>query len=466
MRYNSPATQLALLAATLLLTTAIRRLLDTYLLKAPPTDMNVSYDTYWPTSVISCIAGFAGIILVNLAGVRAILVFYAITNIIYASSIVVIYQYGQHTFHTVANIINGLGYDLGRVATLVMVLAYPSEHWKARALAIALILEYFAMTMGDIIALQGHSSDGTRSKAAIASLCLTSLAPFIAMAIAPAHKVVRNSGVYLIARKTTLKEEIRGTLKIFKNKYMLLMQPYMFSYPFLFGAANVPFPNIQSIILYDVGKLIVLLISQMLDIQWASRCTRGMLAHILTVTFVIVSVVFTCIVRNNKVDLSGIKPNWTDQQVLSYIMHQALTQYTVLMYLTYFFAGLASSSIELFGFWVMGTLTNDLKASARFVGTFNSIMSIGGLVGIELVAAISHKYTTSNIPTYIGGSITFVAFVFMYFVVRRITDTNDWTLGRMKKNSTDEEHDASSSAETIVVLRDIKHQQNGYPVMP
>ncbi|KAJ1723124.1 hypothetical protein LPJ61_005859, partial [Coemansia biformis] len=416
MRYNSPTTQLGLLAAILLLTTANRRLLSTFLLQSPPTDLNPTYDSYLPTSIISCVAGFLGIFLVNLAGVRSILVFYSLTNILLLASIVSQLHTGHDAFHTAALIIDSTGYDLGRVATLVVVLAYPSERWKARALSLFLILEYFSMTIGDIIAMQVTSTNAARSKVAIAALCLACLAPFLSAAIAPSDRIVRNNGVYLLARHSTLREELRGTLAIFKNKYMMLMIPYMFAYPFLFSAANVPHPNIQAILLYDAGKIFIILMSLTLDIQWASRRVRSLVSLCMLTVVVVSSSTVTVVIRGKHADISAIQPDWTPTEINNYLMDQSMTKQRVLLLTTYFFAGLASSFIELFGYWIIGTLTNDIKVSGRLVGTYHSVMSIGGLVGYQMVNLIHHDISMSNIPTYIAVAVTFVSLVLLYFV--------------------------------------------------
>ncbi|KAJ2552564.1 hypothetical protein GGH95_005763, partial [Coemansia sp. RSA 1836] len=53
LRYNGPAVQLSLLALTLLLTTAVRRLLNSFLMQETPNNINLTYDSYLPTSIIS-----------------------------------------------------------------------------------------------------------------------------------------------------------------------------------------------------------------------------------------------------------------------------------------------------------------------------------------------------------------------------------------------------------------------------
>ncbi|KAJ1831530.1 hypothetical protein LPJ63_004220 [Coemansia sp. RSA 2711] len=454
MRYNSPSTQLALLSVVLLLTTVIRRLLGNYLLQEIPTDLNPVYDSYLPTSLIACLSGFVGIFLVNLVGARAIIFAYALTSVLFCSSIVSGYKTDDLVFYKVATIIDAIGYDFGRVATLVLVLAYPSERWKARSLALFLFMEQISMTLGDLIVMRDSGSDTTRFRVSIFALCLNCLAPIFALAIAPAHKIVRSNGVYLIARESNLREELCGIVAIFKNKYMLLLLPYMFSYPFLFGAANVPFPSILAIILYDIGRIFVMLMSLMLDVPWSNRRVRSLVSMGMLVVFTAVSAIVTLVIRERTVDKSGIDPSWSDMKANNYIFDLVIKKDGPLLYTSYFFAGVASSFVELYGFWVIGTLTNDIKTSARFVGTYLSVMSIGGLVGYQLVKNIPHKYTTSNIPTYISTSLTAVSFVMLYFVVRRISDTNDWTLGSIDAHNSR----ADLSTESVTIVADVKYQ--------
>ncbi|KAJ2478547.1 hypothetical protein IWW56_003644 [Coemansia sp. RSA 2131] len=455
MRYNCPTTQLGLLSVVLLLTTVLRRLLSNYLLQEIPTDVNLAYDSYWPTSLVACLSGFISLFLVNLIGARAILFFYSICSVLFFSSIVSGYKTNNLTYYKVMEIVDAAGYDFGRVATLVLVLGYPSERWKARSLAVFLFIEHFSMTLGDLIVIRDTGSDVTRYHVSIAALCITCLSPMVSLAIAPMHKVVRRNGVFLLARRTTFSEEICGTVAIFKNKYMLLLLPYMFSYPFLFGSANVPFPDILAIMLYDAGRIFIAAMSLMLDMPWATRRTRSLVSLIILVVCCAVSVGVTAGIRSKKVEKSQIDPMWSALEINQYIFAQALSKHRALIYTSYFFAGVASSFVELYGFWIIGTLTNDIKASARFVGTYQSVMSIGGMIGYQMVHNIPHRYTTSNIPMYVSSALTGVSFVFMYFVVRRISETNDWTLGSITGRDSAQ---AEQSTESITIVADVKYQ--------
>ncbi|KAJ2843058.1 hypothetical protein J3B02_005390, partial [Coemansia erecta] len=70
MRYNSPATQLVLVAITVILATGTRRLLGNYLMQWTPENENLAYNRYLPAGITACLSGFVGIFLVNLIGFR------------------------------------------------------------------------------------------------------------------------------------------------------------------------------------------------------------------------------------------------------------------------------------------------------------------------------------------------------------------------------------------------------------
>ncbi|KAJ1877664.1 hypothetical protein H4R99_007924 [Coemansia sp. RSA 1722] len=459
MRYNSPTFQLALVATTLLLTTTVRRLLDNYLLQQAPSDVNLAYEKHLPTSIVACVSGFVGIPLVNLIGLRHIFMFYSLTNIVYASSVVVSYQYRSSVFQGVALLINVVGYDIGRVATLVVVLAYPGERWKARALGAFLILEYLSATMGDVIALQNHDPEEKRFPGAVAYLATACLAPFVAMTIAPSHRVVREDGVYLLTLPTDIKHEIKETAKLFGNKYMLLLIPYMFSYPFLFGAGSFDLGSPLSFITYDVGKILVILMGQMLDVQWAGRRARGTCALAVVVAVYLLAFALTTETREHKYDFSGLDAGWPREKSIEYIRTQVLRQqYSVLLGVS-FLSGMVSGMIELFGYWVMGTLTNDLNSSARFVGTYHGFMALGGLAGFQLSENVHDGLYPSRIPYYLAAALTLASLLLSYFVVRRISETNDWTLGMIAiDHQSCGSQSPDNASEPVAAAADVKYR--------
>ncbi|KAJ2559340.1 hypothetical protein EV175_000394 [Coemansia sp. RSA 1933] len=463
VRYYSPTTQLLLIALALIFTHIIHRLVENYLLLATPLNDNPLYDTYWPTTFIACISEFTSIFVVNLFGFRAIFVIYSLANIVYASSTVIGYRYNHYLFHAAAYIILNCAYNVARIATIIAALTYSSERWKSRALGTYLFAEYLSVTMGNLVAIRHpHDGDALRLRVSIVVVSLSCLAPFFAAAIAPANKIVRSNGVYLISRESNLKTEVRETIGIFKNKYMLLFLPYMFSYPFLYSACNVPLHNTIAIILYDLGKLFILAMGQMLDVPWSTRCTRGYVGFSMLLVFFTLSTIFTVTSRMYDNGWGLINLSWSHNQITGFLTENSIKIHRAVVLTSYFFSGVASSMIELFGFWVIGTLTNDIRACGRFVRTFHSVMSIGGMVGVQIILNVPFNYISLNIPMFVGLAMSVASFVLLYFILCHITDTNDWTLGSISNTSGDSRCEIgtsslSQSSNTYIVITDVKH---------
>ncbi|KAJ2388748.1 hypothetical protein GGI05_003695, partial [Coemansia sp. RSA 2603] len=426
MRYNSPITQLSIVAVTLVLTTVARRLVQGYILQETPEQLNLGYNRETVTSVVVFVSSFLGIFIVNLVESRFIFLFYTLTNVIYASSFIVLYRNHSSTFEHAANIIDAFGYSISRVATLVIVLAYPGEKWKARALAVFLILEYLSAAVGDLIAVNHSDSESRRYSGAIIFLCISCVAPFAALFIAPSHNIVRNDGVYLLTPSTSLKNEITETLRIFANRYMLLLIPYMLVYPMLFGATFIQLPDRRLMVLFDFGKVLVILLGQMLDIKWARRRIRGIVG--LTVVSVVFLASFGTVAASQyfHYDFSGLEQLPSLEQQKEFRIKQIIAQGYPIISAAAFFAGMASGLIELYGYWLMGTLTNDLKSSARFVGTYHSTMALGGFIGFQMAEHHTNKNKPMTTALFVGTALTLVSFALAFLVVRRITETNDW----------------------------------------
>ncbi|KAJ2888242.1 hypothetical protein FB639_000770 [Coemansia asiatica] len=351
-----------------------------------------------------------------------------------------------------------IGYYPSRVATLVIVLAYPGEKWKSRALAAFLLIEYLASTIGDIITVRslGHSNASQRYGYAIAYLCVSCFVPFVALGIAPSHQIVRNNGVYLLSPETNFKTEIRETAKLFTTRHMLLLLPYMYSYPMLFALANMQLPDAALFVMYDVGKIFILFTGQLLDVQWASRRVRGLVTFALLLVFFAISLGMTTAVRVYKYDLAGIDLSWPQDKISSFVVNAVVTQQRPLLKAVLFFAGIVTGMTEMFGYWVMGTLTNDLKSSARFVGTYHSIMAIGGLVGFQVGKNVG-IFHPATVGYYTATALTIVSFILLFFVVRRIPETNNWSLGSITGGNELFDTASDKSAEIIATIIDVKH---------
>ncbi|KAJ2376423.1 hypothetical protein IW150_002000 [Coemansia sp. RSA 2607] len=364
---------------------------------------------------------------------------------------------GWSGFQSAALIIGIVGNYASRVATLVIVLAYPSEKWKARALAVFLLIEYLSNALGDIITFHGFDSSTKtqRYHVSLVYLAIACLGPFVALLVAPSHEVIRDNGVYILSPETNLKTEFIETVRIFRSKKMLLMIPYMFSYPMLFGVANMKLPNKLFIAMYDCGKIFVLFMGQLLDLPWSNRRTRGTLGLVILTVFFFVSFGLTTAARNHHYDLTGLDKTWPEDKIDKFMLEMVVKEQYTMVAVLLFFAGIASGFIEIFGYWLMGTLTNDVKASARFVGTFHSFMALGGIIGFQTTQGHDKAYSLRVAMYYVATGLTILSFVVVYFVVREIPDSNDWTLERIAPK--DELVDLESAEMTAPVF-DEKHR--------
>ncbi|KAJ1826351.1 hypothetical protein LPJ56_002219 [Coemansia sp. RSA 2599] len=340
------------------------------------------------------------------------------------------YYQGFHGFQSAGLIINLIGYYPCRVATLVIVLAYPAERWKARALGVFLLIEYLTAAIGDIIAIKNRDTSGgsQRLTYSIVYLCLTSIAPFLAIGIAPSEAIVRSNGVYLISPETNFKTEIREIKRLLFNKNVLFLVPYMFFYPMYFSVANIELPDPLLIVMYDIGKVLILVMAQLLDVPWTTRRMRGYAGLAVVVVFYIVSFSVITVVRARYFDLTGYDPSWPKDRIQTFLADALVDQQYKILLCVLFFGGVISGLTEIYGYWVIGTLTNDLKSSARFVGTYHTFMAVGGLVGFE-IAKKDGLPAPAYAGYYVAAAGSFLSFILVYFVVRQITETNNWSLG-------------------------------------
>ncbi|KAJ2221416.1 hypothetical protein IWW45_008877 [Coemansia sp. RSA 485] len=472
MRYNSPVAQLTLIAVVVLLTTGVRRILDFYLMQWTPINENLGFSRFLPAGITACITGIVGVFFVNLIAFRYVFIFYALTNVFYAASVISFYYQGFQKFQYASLIIGIVGYYPSRMATLVIVLAYPGEKWKARALAVFLLIEYLSNAIGDIIAIENlrHSGGSQRLVYSIVYLCIACIAPFLAIGIAPSQEIVRSNGVYLISPETNIRTELREMKNLLVNKNMLYLLPYMFFYPMYFSVANIELPDTLLIAMYDIGKILILLMGQLLDVPWATRKTRGCVGLAVVAFFFVISFSLVTVVRTRFFSIDGYDHSWSTGQITKFLINTIIEQQYKLLLSVLFFGGVISGLAEMYGYWVMGTLTNDLKSSARFVGTYHSFMALGGLTGFEL-AKKNGLPSPAHGGYYVAAAGSFFSFVLVYFVVRQITETNDWSLGSIageeilymtegvnnNNNGRIEDGVAGSAANAAAFVPDVKH---------
>ncbi|KAJ2821459.1 hypothetical protein IWW50_004628, partial [Coemansia erecta] len=438
MRLQSPQVQLGVLFTYGLLMVALPEFLTPCGMSLLDSQRIRMYVGTWREQLVICISGILGILATNLLGPRAMLLLGTITGTLLSASMAVAAHNeipGGHTFFLVAKIMDDIGYTMTRVCLVTMSLTYPCERKKARVLGLfQLVLDMF-VTLGEVLRQNHDVRHGGREQAmrtVWARLAFTSVSALCAVWVTPIGTVVRDSGVFVLAREIkSVSREVSKTARLFGNKYMLLLMPYMFAYPFALGIMGITFPNRQTVLVYNIGALLALVLAFVLDIGSEWRRRRGQLGFALA-TFVTIVCLCTMTVLNTR---------YVDKAALtSLIAHPGspvnayrLIHYHTLFYVTVFFNGMSISCVFLFTGWVIGSLTNDVEYTARFSGALLSVPALGTCAAYLCIESDdSLPRVPANSPLYVGIALLAVSSCLMYYVVHCISDTNDWSLMRMK----------------------------------
>ncbi|KAJ2452894.1 hypothetical protein EV183_002631 [Coemansia sp. RSA 2336] len=386
-----------------------------------------TYIGTWREQLVISISGILGVLATNLLGPRVMLLIGTFTSTLLSSSIAVAAHgvAGGYELFLAAKIIDDFGLTMTRVCLVTMALTYPCERKKARVLALfQFVLDMF-VTFGEILK-QNRARDGEEQamRAVWARLVFSAVSAICALGVTPIGNVVRDSGVFVLAREIkSLSREVSKTAKLFGNTYMLLLMPCMFSYPFMLGTMSIRLPDRQSVLFFNIGSLLALVLAFVLDIGSEWRRRRGQYGFAIAVFVTIVCLCTMTVLNTQPVDSAA----YSSPSISLY----RLVHYRALFYATVFFNGMSVSCVFLFSGWVIGSLTNDVEYTARFSGALLSIPALGTLTAYLCVDAEASKSVPSNIPLYVGIAMLALSSCAMYYVVHSISDTNDWSLMRM-----------------------------------
>ncbi|KAJ2497558.1 hypothetical protein GGH96_005015 [Coemansia sp. RSA 1972] len=412
----------------------------------------------WREQLVISVSGVLGILATNLLGPRAMMLLGTCTGTLLSAAMAVAAHdvRGGYPFFIVAKILDDVGHTMTRVCLVTMALTYPCERKKARVLALfQFILDMF-MTLGEVLK-QNHGIRHGRSQAMStiwARLAFTCVSALCAIGVTPIGTVVRDSGVFVLAREIkSVSREVCKTAKLFGNKYMLLLMPYMFAYPFALGIMGLTFPNRQTVLLYNSGALLALVLAFVLDAGSEWRRRRGQLGFAFAT---VVTIACLC-------TMTVLDTRYVDETRLSEFVSRPgspvnayrLEHYRALFYATVFFNGMSISCVFLFSGWVIGSLTNDVEYTARFSGALLSIPALGTMSAFLCLESDDNRpRVPANSPLYVGIALLAISSCAMYYVVHCISDTNNWSLMRMKNAPQSNPHDTSVGRSCLVRFAD------------
>ncbi|ORX99998.1 MFS general substrate transporter [Basidiobolus meristosporus CBS 931.73] len=359
----------------------------------------------------------------NVLGGRWTMVSGGLTYALYSGSLVYYSNTKEPTFVIVASAILGIGAGMFWTAQGTIMMSYPSENQKGRAVGIFWIIFNMGAVLGSFIpfGLNFHSSAGQVSTATYYVLmALMVIGALLGLGLIPPEKVVREDGSRVqVSKFENVGGEIIEILKLFKNKNMLLLLPLCVTsnwfYSYQFGAVNGVLFNVrtrsfnsafywgaQMIGAYGVGLL--------LDNAKLHRRTRALygLALVAVLTMIIwggglgLQVQYTR--EDHPKDIDFINgPGWGAKFVL------------------YLFYGFLDAVLQTYAYWLMGALSNDSHVLARYAGYYKGLQSAGAAIAWDIDA----KSTPFLTQLIINWVLCTASLPFAYLVARGIKDTSE-----------------------------------------
>ncbi|KAJ1962055.1 hypothetical protein GGI12_002876 [Dipsacomyces acuminosporus] len=315
-----------------------------------------------------CIFSVAGGGIVNVFGVRYTTALACLTYALYTGSYIYYNHSKNGAFTITSGAILGIGAGILWTAQGVIMVSYPTDREKGKFISIFWIIFNLGGLIGGILPFAinfYHSGSLTDSVYAI-FVVLEFVGSLTALSLAPPVRVIRDDGSHATIVKTpNAHKEFVEILKLFKNRWMLLLLPMSFTSNFFYA---YQFSHYN-------GAIFTLR-------------TRGF---------------------NNML-------YWSSQIFGSYTKDAEHTDYPggLIDFLEikrggapialYFCMGLVDSWYQNMAYWIIGTLTNDARITARYVGFYKGIQSFG--------AAISWQIGARGVPFLIQVIVNWALLIF------------------------------------------------------
>lgn len=305
-----------------------------------------------------------------------------------------------------------------------IMMSYPLEKDKGKAFGIFWAIFQFGTFIGSLIALIINLRNGKLLAVATSTYIAFIVIIFFGIAssflVLGPNRVVRGDGTLVkLQGKANVKEEIKGTLLLFKDWRMLALLPMFFASNYFYAYQGAINANIfdgttraLNAVLEALGAITgALFIGYVLDIERLKRRTRGYigLALVTVITIIVWSAALAWQVTFSRANVS-------DTNRISYHDHKTYAPKGALFFFFYF----GDSCYQALIYWVMSALTNDPFKLARFAGFYKAIQSAGsaGSFGMDAVG-------TPFLNELLGSwCMMLFSFPLAYFVIRTIKDTN------------------------------------------
>lgn len=334
--------------------------------------------------------GFFGGTICNVIGVKASLMFGACGYIIYTGSLLCFFHTENKGFVIFAGAFLGICAAVLWAAQGTIIMSYPTESTKGRAIMVFWVIFNLGAVIGSIIPLASNIHNTTsvvHDYTYVIFIVLMGCGICVAFLLLPMNKVWKSDNTRVIAEKHPYwKDELFNLAKLLWNEpKIFLMFPMFFAsnwfYTYQFndfnaGRFNLRTRSLNSLIYWLAQMVGAIIFGSILDFPKFSRSMRSKIGWcVLLVLGMAIwgggyafQITFT---RDNVADLVSIDFTHGD--------------YIGPMFL-YLFYGLFDAVYQTFIYWTMGALSNNPKKVALYAGFYKGIQSAGAAIAWRLDA--------------------------------------------------------------------------------
>ncbi|KAJ1983086.1 hypothetical protein H4R33_004899 [Dimargaris cristalligena] len=366
----------------------------------------------------------------NVLGPRITIFLGGLTYALYSGSFLHYNHTKQPAFTIASGGILGIGAGLLWAAQGSLMMAYPTEDRKGTYIAIFWIIFNLGGVLGGLIpfglnynSTAASVNDGTY----IGFLVLQVFGAALAFALAPPARVIKEDGTHVTIEKepNPLKEGLK-VLKLFTNKWMLILTPAFFAtnffYTYQFNCINGVLFNVRtrgfnSVFYWAAQMLGAYAFGHLLDNRHYNRRKRGILGLVVVLfgfTAVWLGGLFLQLQYTRETPATALyNPHNT-------IDFKDASRFTGPFFL-YLFYGMMDAVFQAYCYWLMGTLSNDATQLSRYAGYYKGVQSAGGAVAWRIDAV-----GTSFLAQFIANwALLTVSIPLMAPVVWNIKDTTE-----------------------------------------
>ncbi|KAG7529371.1 hypothetical protein FFLO_05723 [Filobasidium floriforme] len=357
-------------------------------------------------------------------GVKALLIFGAVTFPINGSAYYVNSRYGIQWYLIFGRFVYGLGFGAWYVAEAAIILSYPEERSRGKYLAVWVMSRNLGQLVGGSISLARNiKMAGAGAIATSTYLIFVGIeaAAFpISWLISPPHKVRRNDGTAIRpGQKLPIVDELWLVWAALKHKRTLLLSAYFF-YSYFYGGVlgtyltlyfSVRARAMSSIIVPGGIIVFVFLYGLILDNKRWNMKRRAQIGFIVVTVPTLVS--FCWLVANQKkfIDKPPGKMDWTASGWAN-------------AYVPFYMMQILGYMCQTYIYWLISCFADDVNANARNGGVFRAIEAIGQAVSYGINAKAGNRM----IPLGINFGLFILAIPGLVMVVQSVPKEREETL--------------------------------------